>query len=626
MSRIRKIFMPVMLVMMLVLSSSGVYAATLGTNTKGATNCSWRAWHTYSTSQTPTTFTVNYTSATVKNDVKKTTDTFTVQTQIVNGSGTSKGTTGVVATGASKKMTAHAKGYYNFKLTGCSYTFQKKASAYTVAVRVSNKTEASGNRNYINLTVPALQQFSISLNADGGQVSQTKLTGYVGEPFNLPTPTKEGYSFNGWFNSNGSQVYSGTFQSNMTLTARWTQNPVEEVSENSYIVYFDAIDISEDPEPQTVAEGSTASEPATPVAEGYTFDGWYNADGSVFDFSTPIYDDTFVYAQWLKDEYTISYDVNGGITEAPESQTKLYGEAITLTSATPYRIGYKFMGWETPEGNVYASNSTFEEDASVTLSAQWTKKALNMPTDGVVYLAHKGYAAIAPENTLPAYEEAVAAGFTGVELDVWETSAKYNNQPYFLLSHNKNLQNYTGKSVDITTLTNSSRKSYPIVNGKNIARYGQQTVPSLDEALTTIWRAGSEFGNPDVAVELDIKQSTISDAAITRIVSLIGNHPARINTSSSAVAKKFLAKKKSNTQVWMYSGSKTESAAKTFIKSVKTAGAIGVSMPPANWTNANIQYAKSLGLKLAAYTNDKTEISRLKSAGFERICVNKPVW
>ena len=76
----------------------------------------------------------------------------------------------------------------------------------------------------------------------------------------------------------------------------------------------------------------------------------------------------------------------------------------------------------------------------------------------------------------------------------------------------------------------------------------------------------------------------------------------------------------------MYSGSKTESAAKTFIKSVKTAGAIGVSMPPANWTNANIQYAKSLGLKLAAYTNDKTEINRLKSAGFERICVNKPVW
>ena len=52
---------------------------------------------------------------------------------------------------------------------------------------------------------------------------------------------------------------------------------------------------------QTVADGDTAVEPATiPTRIGHTFVGWYTAEtgGTRFNFSTPITDDTVIYARW----------------------------------------------------------------------------------------------------------------------------------------------------------------------------------------------------------------------------------------------------------------------------------------------------------------------------------------
>lgn len=59
-------------------------------------------------------------------------------------------------------------------------------------------------------------------------------------------------------------------------------------------------------DPQTVKEGSTATEPAAPSEEGYSFDGWYTDSGftSKFDFGSAITGDTTLYAKWTCD---ISY-------------------------------------------------------------------------------------------------------------------------------------------------------------------------------------------------------------------------------------------------------------------------------------------------------------------------------
>ena len=73
--------------------------------------------------------------------------------------------------------------------------------------------------------------------------------------------------------------------------------------------------------------------------------------------------------------YTISYNANGG-SGAPSSQTKAHGTALTLSSTTPTRSGWTFMGWGTSADDTtadYAAGGTYSTDAPATLYAIWKK-------------------------------------------------------------------------------------------------------------------------------------------------------------------------------------------------------------------------------------------------------------
>lgn len=74
-----------------------------------------------------------------------------------------------------------------------------------------------------------------------------------------------------------------------------------------------------------------------------------------------------------KYSYTVSYNANGG-TNTPSSQTKWYGEGLTLSSATPTRSGYTFNSWNTSSdgsGTSYSPGSTYTSNSSQTLYAIW---------------------------------------------------------------------------------------------------------------------------------------------------------------------------------------------------------------------------------------------------------------
>ena len=74
-----------------------------------------------------------------------------------------------------------------------------------------------------------------------------------------------------------------------------------------------------------------------------------------------------------KAAYTIYYDANGG-SGAPSEQTKFAGIDITLSSVTPTRTGYIFLGWGPSEDDTtptYLPGGTFSQDASFMLFAIW---------------------------------------------------------------------------------------------------------------------------------------------------------------------------------------------------------------------------------------------------------------
>ena len=120
--------------------------------------------------------------------------------------------------------------------------------------------------------------------------------------------------------------------------------------------------------------------------------------------------------------YTVSYNANGG-SGAPDSQTKWYGTALTLSSNMPTRTGYSFQGWATSStGSVaYAAGASYTSNSSVTLYAVWKAN-----TYTVTYNANGGSGA--PSKQTKTYGVALTLSSTkptktGHEFQGWATSA-----------------------------------------------------------------------------------------------------------------------------------------------------------------------------------------------------------
>ncbi len=123
----------------------------------------------------------------------------------MNGSGT--GTIG--STTKTKSLTGLSAGT----------TYYVRITAYDVAGNPTQKTA----------TFTTVAIYTLTFNANGGTVSEgSRMVTYGAVYGTLPTPSRSGYTFNGWFTaaSGGSQVSSGTKMgaSNVTIYAQWKAN------------------------------------------------------------------------------------------------------------------------------------------------------------------------------------------------------------------------------------------------------------------------------------------------------------------------------------------------------------------------------------------------------------------
>lgn len=81
-----------------------------------------------------------------------------------------------------------------------------------------------------------------------------------------------------------------------------------------------------------------------------------------------------------KPSHTVSYNANGG-SGAPGSQTKWWGEVLTLSNTRPTRANHTFLGWATSANGAvaYQPGGRYGADNNVTLYAKW-KLATKPPT------------------------------------------------------------------------------------------------------------------------------------------------------------------------------------------------------------------------------------------------------
>lgn len=160
-------------------------------------------------------------------------------------------------------------------------------------------------------------------------------------------PSRQGYQFTDWYLDDTKYDFNAAVTGDMTLTAKWTAN--------SYTITFDT-DGGSKIDPITQDYGTAIAAPANPTREGYTFIGW----DKTIPATMPAGDMTIT-AQWRINQYTITFNTDGGSAVAPITQD--YGTAITAPEA-PTKIGYTFAGWN-PEipATMPAEN--------LTITAQW---------------------------------------------------------------------------------------------------------------------------------------------------------------------------------------------------------------------------------------------------------------
>ncbi|HHU42953.1 MAG TPA: leucine-rich repeat protein [Clostridiales bacterium] len=116
--------------------------------------------------------------------------------------------------------------------------------------------------------------------------------------------------------------------------------------------------------------GEDEIELPTPQREGYTFGGWY-LDAETFNNEykgEALSESVTVYAKWTINEYTISFETNGG--SPVDSISADYGEQITAPNS-PEREGYSFEGWfvDSDLGNEFSFDTMPPQD--ITIYAGW---------------------------------------------------------------------------------------------------------------------------------------------------------------------------------------------------------------------------------------------------------------
>ena len=142
-------------------------------------------------------------------------------------------------------------------------------------------------------------------------------------------PSRQGYQFTDWYLDDTKYDFNTAVTKDMTLTAKWTAN--------SYTITFDT-DGGSEIASITQDYGTAIIAPADPTREGYTFIGW---DKEIP--TTMPAENMTITAQWEINQYTVTFDTDGGSTVAPITQD--YGTAITAP-ADPTREGYTFVGWD----------------------------------------------------------------------------------------------------------------------------------------------------------------------------------------------------------------------------------------------------------------------------------------
>ena len=225
------------------------------------------------------------------------------------------------------------------------------------------------------------------------------------------------------------------------------------------------------------------------VDSDYTFAGWYqDPEGTKpynFEGKTMPANKIIVYAKWAAPTYTVTFDLNGAISEDKYSDQTVEKGKLATEPADPIREGYTFAGW-TKNGSPFSFQTQITEDT--TLTAQW----ISNEKYPLTYVSNNG------KNVRQADGESYAVGAEAKVINVpegtgweapdgmekflcWNTEANGNGTDYYPGNSFRMPENVTeegtflyAKWVPKRETTLNYDLNYEVAGGERL--YGQTTI------------------------------------------------------------------------------------------------------------------------------------------------------
>ena len=230
-------------------------------------------------------------------------------------------------------------------ITGCTAGQEEGKTANGVFIAASGRfTQSPGAQ----ITGEVIGAYTVTFQSEGGSEVASQIR--ANTPADQPAdPTKEGYTFIGWYNGESEWNFETPVTADLTLTAKWQIN--------RYTITFDTAGGSEVPS-ITQDYGTAITPPAAPTRTGYTFAGW----DKTIPTTMPAGNMTIT-AQWQVNQYTITFKPENGGQDIVIKQD--YGTAITAP-ANPTKTGYTFAGWDKTIPSTMPAGD-------MTITARWTE-------------------------------------------------------------------------------------------------------------------------------------------------------------------------------------------------------------------------------------------------------------
>ncbi len=330
-------------------------------------------------------------TSTLANIYAKVAKPVTVTFKVKDGGGTVNQSSVDGHYGDSVSVTTSANSGYQF----ISWKYRSNDTYYDLTSDSTYKLLGYGGYTNVYADFDPIS-YKITYNENGGN-NISDITYNIESSSSLPTPTRTGYTFDGWKPSSnvGNWESSAVYKAGMSLKGKYGDvTLVAQWTPTNYTITYNGNGATS---PGALSYNITStSKLANLTRNGYTFNGWKPSSnvgnwssGSTYAPNTSVngkYGNVELVAQWTPINYTITYNGNGATSPSSLSYN------ITSTSKLPTitRNGYTLNGWK-PSSNVgnWSSDSTYAPNTSVTgkygnvtLVAQWIADSFKIVYNG----------------------------------------------------------------------------------------------------------------------------------------------------------------------------------------------------------------------------------------------------